>query len=121
MEEKNSDSVKHFLELCLNDKDLKTKVLESDEAGIIEEAKARGYDFSSEDFINSFANDSSERELDESELETVAGGGKAAVSGVSCGAICQTIRSLFSGESGCNPWVRNSGPANFKGPSLRRK
>ena len=124
MSTSSNDDVRAFIKVCREDPDLKAKILNSDEDEILKEAKSRGYTFKAEDLIAALDPSSEERVLDTTELEAIAGGRKANYSGVSCGLVCQTIRSIMSGESGCNPYPGGStglkGPGN-KGPSMRRR
>lgn len=94
------ESAQEFLEHCSTDQSLRRQLKTLNDEQIIELASSKGYSFTIQDLESIVNPDDANSELDAQELELVAGGARA-LNAVSDGLVCNTIRSLFSTESGC--------------------
>lgn len=95
-----------FLELCAKDKEFRKELQSKNDQEIVEAAAGKGFQITQQDLENLLETEATDQELSSSDLELVAGGAKA-LNAVSDGLVCNTIRSIFSGESGCSGFVKN--------------
>ena len=93
-------AIEDFFALCSSDPSLRKQLKELNDEQIVELANNKGFSFSLDDLQDVLDPSGADRELETKELELVAGGAKA-LNAVSDGLVCNTIRSLFSTESGC--------------------
>lgn len=93
-------TIEDFFNLCSSDPALRKQLKELNDEQIVKLANTKGFDFSLEDLQDVLDPGSTDRPLETKDLELVAGGAKA-LNAVSDGLVCNTIRSLFSTESGC--------------------
>ena len=90
-----------FLAACNESGELKQKLRSLADEQIVKEANGLGFAFSLQDLRSILGSDLEDEELAKADLELVAGGARG-LNAVSDGLVCNTIRSLFSGESGCS-------------------
>ena len=95
-----------FLELCAKDKEFCKELRSKNDQEIVEAAAGKGFEITQQDLENLLETEATDQELSSSDLELVAGGAKA-LNAVSDGLVCNTIRSLATGESGCGGFVKN--------------
>ena len=93
-------AIEDFFNLCGSDSSLRNQLKELNDEQIIALANSKGFDFNFQDLQNTLDPGDSEKPLETKDLQLVAGGARA-LNAVSEGLICNTIRSLFSTESGC--------------------
>lgn len=108
-----SQNAQDFLELCSNDQSLRLQLKALNDEQIISLASSKGYSFTVQDIESILNPDNADRELDAKDLELVAGGARA-LNAVSDGLVCNTIRSLFSTESGCGSIIGGGIKSNKK-------
>jgi len=101
MPESAKAAFESFLAVCNEKDDLKQILKTGSDEQIVNEANGLGFLFSLEDLREILGVDKDDQELSTSDLELVSGGARA-LNAVSDGMICNTIRSLSSGESGCS-------------------
>jgi predicted ribosomally synthesized peptide with nif11-like leader len=104
----SSDNVESFFELCSQDQALRQQIKTLNDEQIVSLANSKGLAFTIEDLESVLSPGGDSEELSDKDLELVAGGARA-LNAVSDGLVCNTIRSLFSTESGCG------GGFKFKG------
>jgi len=94
------EQINSFLTLCSADKELRNSLKLKNNEEITQIAASKGFTFSVEQFEAALNPEASSEELTDSDLELVAGGARAkAFTDTTLG---NTIRSLFTGESGCS-------------------
>lgn len=90
-----------FLAACNERDELKHKLKTLPDEQIVKEANALGFVFTLEDLRTILGGELDDQELAKGDLELVAGGA-IGLNAVSDGWVCNTIRSLSTGESGCS-------------------
>ena len=100
------EQINSFLTLCSADKELREELQSKNDQEIIEAAAGKGFQITQQDLENLLETEATDQELSGSDLELVAGGAKA-LNAVSDGLVCNTIRSLATGESGCGGFIKN--------------
>ena len=97
--------VEDFLAHCSQNESLREKLKASmNDEQIADVAKLSGFNLTSDNLRSVFNVETDDEELTSDDLELVAGGAKrggGVLNSVSGGLVCNTIRSLFSTESGC--------------------
>lgn len=93
-------AIEDFFCLCSSDTSLRKQLKELNDEQIISLANSKGFDFSFEDLQDTLDPGDTDKPLETKDLQLVAGGARA-LNAVSDGLVCNTIRSLFSTESGC--------------------
>lgn len=96
-----------FLELCAKDKEFCKELRSKNDQEIVEAAAGKGFQITQQDLENLLETEATDQELSSSDLELVAGGAKA-LNAMSEGWGCKVIRSMFTGESGCSIFVKNT-------------
>lgn len=100
------DQITSFLELCNSDKDLRNSLKLKNNEEITQIAASKGFIFSVEQFESALEPDEDSDELTNADLEMVAGGARP-MKAFTDTTLGNTIRSLFSTESGCGPgWFK---------------
>ena len=102
-----SKKIEEFLNHCSNNLELRKDLTRLNDEQIVSLAGSQGFSFTLEELQEALDPDSTSKELDEKDLEQVAGGARP-MQAVSDGLICNTIRSLFTGESGCGKISRST-------------
>ena len=95
------EQIESFLDLCRAEKAMRTQIKNMNDEQIVALANSKGYIFTLQDLQNVLDPESVNKELKMKDLELVAGGLRDINAAVSDGLVCNTIRSIFSGESGC--------------------
>ena len=95
------EQIESFLDLCRAEKAMRTQIKNMNDEQIVTLANSKGYSFTLQDLQNVLDPESVDKELKTKDLELVAGGLRDVNAEVTDGLVCNTIRSIFSGESGC--------------------
>ena len=95
------EQINSFLTLCSADKELRNSLKPKNNEEITQIAASKGFTFSVEQFEAALNPEASSEELTDSDPELVAGGARAAKAFTDT-TLGNTIRSLFTGESGCS-------------------
>jgi|GEM_PF-1038855 len=97
-----SKTAKDFVQAARENDDLRLEIEKfgQDISALITFAKSKGYDFSETDFVATIRNAGYEieTELDDEELEVVAGG----ATGDTCAYTCRTRHTQCEGQDSCN-------------------
>ena len=102
-------TIEAFLEACSTDAALLQQLKSLNDEQVVKLANAKGFKFSINDLQSVLDSDGEDKELNKEDLELVAGGARA-LNAVSDGLVCNTIRSLFSTESGCGGFKGQTTP-----------
>ena len=100
------EQINSFLTLCSADKELRNSLKPKNNEEITQIAASKGFTFSVEQFEAALNPEASSEELTDSDLELVAGGARAAKAFTDT-TLGNTIRSLFTGESGCSMFIKH--------------
>ncbi len=113
--------VASFFSACSEKPELRQILKTLSDAQIVEKANSLGFEFDMSDLEETLQPEGEDAEISNADLQQVAGGGMINAA-VSDGLVCNTIRSLFSGESGCGTIIGGgvASKLEIKAPKRRR-